>query len=374
MLNSIIIKPAGPDCNLDCTYCFYLEKSDYFNDTKVHRMTLKTLEAIVKQAMQYGSSYFSFAWQGGEPTLMGLPFYKKAVEYQEKYGLGKRVGNGLQTNGILLTNEWAKFLSKYNFLVGISLDGPKHIHDHYRVRKSGNGTWQKVHDNAKKLIAAGVDTNALTVVNDYSAEFPEEIYNFNKELGLNYMQFIPCIETDKGNPNDIASFSVSAEKYGIFLIKLFDLWYSDINNGIASTSVRYFDSIFHNYVGLDAPDCTLAESCGSYLVVEYDGSVYSCDFYVQDDWNLGNVMEGRLDEMFNSDRQIEFGNLKANLPLECKTCEWLKKCQGGCTKDRIKNSQDILSNHFCLSYKMFFQHADSKLKELANQWHINQQR
>ena len=337
-------------------------------------MTLKTLEANVKQTMLHGSSYISYAWQGGEPTLMGLPFFRKAVEYQEKYGLGKRVGNGLQTNGLLINNEWAKFLSKYNFLVGLSLDGPKHIHDHYRVRKNGGGTWQKVYDNAKKLIAAGVDTNALIVVNDYSSDYPEEIYNFNKELGLNYIQFIPCFETDKNNTDSIAPFSVSAEKYGSFLIKLFDLWYADINNGIASTSVRYFDSVFHNYVGLSAPDCTLAEVCGSYLVIEHDGSVYSCDFYVDDDWKLGNIMEGSLDEMFNSERQNEFGNMKADLPVECIQCEWLKKCRGGCTRDRMKDPNGKPSNHYCLSYKMFFQHADDKLKELAKQWLTNQQR
>jgi uncharacterized protein len=374
ILNSILLKPSGPDCNLDCTYCFYLEKSELFPETKIHRMSLKVLEEVIKQVMDQKNISVSFAWQGGEPTLMGLPFFKKAVEYQARYGIGKRVGNGLQTNGILINREWAGFLSDYNFLVGLSLDGPKHIHDHYRLKKNGNGSWQKVYDAAKILLSEGVDTNALIVVNDYSYNFPEEIYHFHKELGLKFMQFIPCVETDAENRNIAAPFSVTAEKYGIFLIKLFDLWFADIENGVESTSVRYFDSVFHNYVGLSAPDCTLSEVCGSYLVIEHNGNVYSCDFFVQDEWKLGNVATGRMAEMLNSERQEEFGNLKANLPEECKTCEWLKKCWGGCTKDRMMDPGDKGSNHFCLSYKMFFEHADEKMTELANQWKKNQGR
>jgi len=181
ILSSLLIKPSGPDCNIDCTYCFYLDKAELFPEEATHRMSLKVLEEIIKQAMQQGPSNISFGWQGGEPTLMGLPFFKKAVEYQEKYGVGKTVGNGLQTNGILLNREWANFLANYNFLVGLSLDGPEHIHDYYRLNKQGNGTWKKVHDKAKMLLDSNVATNALIVVNDYSVNFPEEIYNYHKE-------------------------------------------------------------------------------------------------------------------------------------------------------------------------------------------------
>lgn len=373
ILNSLLIKPSGPDCNLDCTYCFYLDKSELFSETKIHRMPVKVLEEIIKQALQQGPHQISFGWQGGEPTLMGLSFFRKAVEFQEKYGDGKIVGNGFQTNGILLNQEWANFFVKYNFLVGLSLDGPEHIHDHYRLNKKGKGTWKKVSDKAKMLLDSGVDTNALIVVNDYSVNFPEEIYEYHKTLGLNYLQFIPCVEADPSSNGKAASFSVSAEKYGEFLNEIFDLWYSDIHNGIASTSVRYFDSVFHNYVGLEAPECTLAEVCGSYLVVEHNGDVYTCDFFVEDNWKLGNVLTHHLDDILNSPRQTEFGNLKAELPEECKTCEWLKKCRGGCTKDRIRDVSDKGSNHFCLSYKTFFEHADKKLTELATQWKINQE-
>jgi uncharacterized protein len=373
ILSSLLIKPSGPDCNIDCTYCFYLDKAELFPEEKTHRMSLKVLEELIKQAIQQGPSNISFGWQGGEPTLMGLPFFKKAVGYQEKYGVGKTVGNGLQTNGILLNREWANFLANYNFLVGLSLDGPEHIHDHYRINKKGNGTWKKVHDKAKMLLDSNVATNALIVVNDYSVNFPQEIYNYHKELGLNYMQFIPCVETDNTNKYMAASFSVSAEKYGEFLNKIFDLWHADIKDGVAAISVRYFDSVFHRYVGLEAPECTLAQVCGSYLTVEHNGDVFSCDFFVENDWKLGNVKTHRLDEMLNSPHQEKFGNLKADLPEECNTCEWLKKCWGGCTKDRIRDPQDKGSNHFCVSYKMFFEHADKKLTTLAEEWKINQQ-
>jgi len=374
ILNSLLIKPSGPDCNLDCTYCFYLEKADLFPTDKVHRMSLKTLEELTKQAMEQSPPQISFGWQGGEPTLMGLSFFKKAVEFQAKYGAGKIVGNGFQTNGILISKGWANFFIQYNFLVGLSLDGPQHIHDHYRIKKNGKGSWQKVYNNAKLLLDSGVETNALIVVNDYSVNFPEEIYSFHKELGLNYMQFIPCVETDSANQNEAAPYSVSAEKYGEFLNKVFDLWHADIKDGVATTSVRYFDSVFHNYVGLEAPECTLAQVCGSYLTVEHNGDVYSCDFFVENDWKLGNVMTHRLNEMLNSPRQETFGNLKAELPEECNTCEWLKKCWGGCTKDRIRDPQDNGSNHFCISYKMFFEHADVKLNILAEQWKQKQHR
>jgi uncharacterized protein len=252
--------------------------------------------------------------------------------------------------------------------VGLSLDGPEHVHDRYRVNKQGKGTWKKVHDHAKMLLDAGVATNALVVVNDYSVNYPEEIYEYHKALGLNYMQFIPCVETDPANPAQAASYSVSAEQYGTFLTKVFDLWHADIVDGVAATSVRYFDSIFHKYVGLSAPDCTLMKTCGDYVVVEHNGDVYSCDFFVESNWKLGNIMTQRLDEMLNAPRQEEFGAMKALLPEECVSCEWLRKCQGGCTKDRIRDPHDKGSNHFCQSYKMFFAHADEKLQALAEQW------
>jgi uncharacterized protein len=367
-LSSVLVKPAGPDCNMACTYCFYLEKSELFTDTEVHRMNEEILEETVKQVLSQGERDVSFAWQGGEPTLMGLPFFKKAVEFQKIYGRGHSVGNGLQTNGLLLTEEWAEFLAEYRFLVGLSLDGPEHIHNTYRHLRSGKGSWSRVVDKAKLLLDKGVATNALTVVNDRSVDYAEEIYSFHKSLGLNYMQFIPCLELDPYNPSQAAPFSVSPEKYGQFLCKAFDLWLSDFDGDVATTSIRFFDSLFHIYVDLPPPECTLLRECGVYVVIEHNGDVYSCDFFVDPEWRLGNIMEKRLIDMLNSSKQARFGRQKAGLPQECQKCPWLRTCRGGCTKDRLHNPLNKELNFFCTSYKMFFEHAHTHFKKLAEEW------
>ena len=371
-LNSLLIKPAGPDCNLACRYCFYLEKSALFNQSKVHRMSLDILEEMTRQAMDGGGEYMSFGWQGGEPTLMGLDFYQHAVDFQQKYGRGRFVGNGLQTNGILIDAEWAAFLKKYQFLVGLSLDGPEHVHDKYRVMRTGAGTWQKVVDSAKCMLDAGVDVNALTVVNDYSVQFPEEIYQFHKEIGLTHQQYIPCVESDPENPGKAAAFSVSADAYGRFLCKMFDLWLADFVDGEPRTSVRLFDSVFYHYVGMTPPDCTLLPECGVYVVVEHNGDVYSCDFFVEPKWRLGNIADDNLEALLNSEKQRAFGKVKADLHAECRECEWLRYCHGGCPKDRIRDSRDDKLSHFCAAYKTFYAHADDHMTSLAIEWRKKQ--
>jgi uncharacterized protein len=367
-LASVLVKPAGPDCNMACTYCFYLEKSELFPETKVHRMDEDILEETVKQVLSQGEREISFGWQGGEPTLMGLPFFKKAVEFQQKYSSGHSVGNGLQTNGLLITEEWAEFLAEYRFLIGLSLDGSEHIHNKYRCLRNGKGSWSQVVDKAKLLLDKGVATNALTVINDCSVDYPEEIYSFHKSLGLNYMQFIPCLELNPNNTSQTAPFSVSPEKYGKFLCKIFDLWLGDFEGDIATTSIRFFDSLFHIYVDLPPPECTLLRECGVYVVIEHNGDVYACDFFVDPEWRLGNIMENRLIDMLNSSKQTQFGQLKSALPQECTKCPWLRTCRGGCTKNRIHSPSNKELNFFCSSYKMFFEHADRHLKKLALDW------
>jgi uncharacterized protein len=367
-INSILVKPAGPDCNLDCTYCFYLQKSELFPEHNVHRMSEEVLEEMIRQVMTDGDRHITFGWQGGEPTLMGLPFFKQAIEFQNKYGNGQTVGNGLQTNGLLIDRDWTDFLKENHFLVGLSLDGPQHIHDHYRRKKGGQGSWEKVVQASELMVNGGVAVNALTVVNDYSVQYPKEIYEFHKSLGLMHHQYIPCVETDPLNPEKAASYSVSPEDYGNFLCTLFDLWTADFKDGQPATSIRYFDSVFHNYVGMPAPECTLMQECGVYIVVEHNGEVYSCDFFVEPEWKLGNIMSGKTKDMLNSDRQQQFGEMKFELPRKCKECQWLKYCWGGCTKDRIRDPQDKGLSHFCESYLQFFDHADSRMREFADRW------
>jgi uncharacterized protein len=251
------------------------------------------------------------------------------------------------------------------------LDGPGHIHDRYRVRTGAQPTWAEVVDRAKMLLDAGVETNALSVVDDYSVRFPEEIYAFHKSLGLSYMQFIPCVETDPVDPSKCAAFSCGGEAYGDFLIRLFDLWRGDFRGGAPTTFIRTFDSLFFLYVDREPPDCTLLPECGNYLVVEHDGGVYACDFFVEERWKLGNVLESRLAHMLNSARQNEFGRAKALLPAPCRACPWLRLCRGGCSKDRVRDPRDRGLSHFCAGYKKFFAHADPAFKALAAEWTSN---
>ncbi|MCL4482060.1 MAG: anaerobic sulfatase maturase [Bacteroidetes bacterium] len=367
-LNSVLVKPSGPDCNLGCTYCFYLEKEALFPETKTHRMSPEVQEELIRQVMQQSGEAVSIAWQGGEPALMGLDFYKRAIELELKYGHGQSVGNGFQTNGTLLDREWAKFFKKYDWLIGLSLDGPQHIHDHYRFDKGEHPTWEKVESVAKMLLEEGVAVNAMCCITDYSSDYAEELYNYYKGLGLTWMQFIPIVETDKNDPTKAAPFSLSDEKYGRFLIRLFDLWINDFKNGEPTTSVRHFESVFHSYVGLESPECALMKECGPYVIIEHNGNTYSCDFFVEPRHRLGNIRQNKIIEMLNSKKQDEFGKAKTLLPRKCKFCPWNSKCFGGCTKDRIKDPNDQRQPRFCLAYQMFFEHADAKMRQLAERW------
>lgn len=367
-LNSVLVKPSGPDCNLGCTYCFYLDKEELFPETKTHRMSPEIQEELIKQVMQQSGNEVSIAWQGGEPALMGLDFYKRAVELEMKYGHGQSVGNGFQTNGTLLDKEWAKFFKEYDWLIGLSLDGPQHIHDRYRLDKGLQPSWHKVEGVAKMLLGEGVATNVLCCITDYSSQYAEELYHYFKSLGFFWMQFIPIVETDKDDPSKAAPYSVTDEQYGQFLITLFDLWINDFKDGEPTTSIRHFESVFYSYVGFDAPECTLSKECAPYVVVEHNGNVYSCDFFVEPRHRLGNIRHSKITDMLNSKKQDEFGKVKNALPRKCKLCPWYTKCFGGCIKDRIKDPSDHRQPRFCHSYQLFFEHADARLKALAERW------
>jgi uncharacterized protein len=366
-LESVLIKPAGPDCNLACRYCFYLDRAALFSGPAAHRMSPAVLAATIRQVMTQGTAHPAFNWQGGEPTLMGVDFFKQAVELEKQYGRSDHVvGNGLQTNGLLIDDAWCRFLRDAQFLVGLSLDGPDHVHDRYRVARGGGPTWSRVTEALRHLLDHGVAVNALTVVNDHSARFPREIYGFLKENGLAYMQFIPCLE-GLGAASEPTSFSVSPALLGTFWCTLFDCWMDDFCDGRPTTSVRWFDSLFATYVGLPAPECTLLPECGNCLVIEHNGDVFACDFFVADAWRLGNVLDGSLLDMLNSPRQLQFGRLKAELPPACRACRWLPHCRGGCPKERHRGTAAGVS-YFCEAYQMFFAHADDRLRQLAQAW------
>lgn len=316
----------------------------------------------------------TFGWQGGEPTLAGLAFYKKAIELQKQYGQGMRVSNALQTNGVLLDQEWLEFLHEYHFLVGISIDGTQHVHDRYRLSHNGKGTHTLVEKSAQALLATGIEVNALSVVNDYSVQWAAESYNYLKALGFQYLQFIPCVETDQENSRIPASFSVSSEAYGEFLCQIFDLWAADWQGGKPTTSERMMDNMLGIYLGLESSECTFRHACGDYLVVEHNGALYSCDFFVEDAWHLGHLRDEKsLEEILNSRRQEMFGTMKNRLPEKCRRCDYLQLCNGGCTKDRLRDPRDRRLNHFCAAYKQFHSYTHERFKSLAQQYRMQLQ-
>jgi uncharacterized protein len=368
-LTFILVKPSGPDCNLACKYCFYTKKRDYFGNDIIHRMDKETLELLIKKSLNRPHKQISFGWQGGEPTLMGLDFYKDVVELQKKYGSNMVVSNSLQTNGILLDEKWVEFLKEYSFLVGLSIDGPREIHDSYRVDQGGKPTHQKVEKVAKMLLNSGVEVNALSVVTEKSSKNAKLLYNYLKDLGFKFMQFIPIMEMDPNNPKEVADFSVTAHSYGKFLCDLFDVWVNDFVNGKPEISIRLFETFAAIYLGHEALECTFQKECGKYITVEHNGTIYSCDFFVEDTWLLGSLdNEKSLEKILNSRKQTLFGEVKRKLDKRCLKCKWLKFCYGGCPKDRLRNPATKRFNPFCESIKMFFEHADNQFIEIIKQY------
>jgi len=376
MVNSVLIKPAGPDCNLRCNYCFYRQKAAMFDATKgkTHRMSDKVLETLIRDCMQAGIRTFS--WQGGEPTLMGLDFYRRAVELEIRYGPpGATVANALQTNGVLLDAQWARFLAEYRFLVGLSLDGPKRLHDVYRKDASGKGTFDRVMRAAKIMRDAGVEYNVLCLLNDRNVKEPEAVYDFLAQNEIYFMQFVPCVEPgtrradraagQKGSGSiEPAPFSITPEQYGEFLVRVFDRWVEDFPN----VSIRDFDDLLLLELGEMPGTCTTSERCGSYVVVEHNGDVFACDFFVVARWRLGNIMERPLGEIIQSAAVEEFARAKSDLGKTCKKCKFLQKCWGGCQKHRIVLDGKLTDpSYFCKSYKRLFAHAADTMPRLAEQ-------
>ena len=359
---TLLIKPTGPDCNIDCKYCFYSCKTDIFGKGR-HRMSDEILEKLVSSYVPLELPDSNFAWQGGEPTLMGLDFYKKVVELQQKYGKsGQVITNALQTNSILLDDEWCKFLNEYKFLVGISLDGPKKFHDHYRLDFNGKGTWDKVMASIERCKANKVEFNILTLVNAQNVGAPDELFDFFVDLGIDYLQFIPCVETDPAT-GDIADFSITPKQYGDFLCKIFDRWYE---YGPRKISVRLFDSILSYCVMGSHTICTFMPRCNDYIVIEHTGDVFSCDFFVTEQWKLGNICESPIEKLASCKTKRQFSGMKRKIHNKCMLCRHLNMCRGGCMKDRLapNGKYDDIS-YFCETYKQFYDHTMPRFWQLA---------
>jgi len=358
---SLIVKPAGADCNFDCDYCFYLRKSELYPEIKKHRMSVEVLDETIRQAMQSSGREVSFVWQGGEPTLMGLDFFKKVIEFQKKHGEGQIVCNAFQTNGYLLNEDWARFFDKYKFLIGLSIDGEACVHNRFRRTAGGKLTFKKIWRNLELLKRFNVAFNVLAMVNQESMKYPEKTFNFFLRNEITYMQFIPVVEY--GSNGEIADFSVSPSEYGDFLCRIFDLWYND---GHPYTSVRDFDSLLYKEVYGMSTLCIYENRCGQHVVVEHNGDVYACDFFVEPRWKYGNLMETPLPSLVSKEKCKEFENRKMILLPECKDCRWLEYCYGGCLKYRdLIKSEPEEKFYFCESYKVFFPYGIPKIRQLA---------
>jgi len=375
---TLLIKPSGSDCNVDCTYCFYKCRAPQVG-TGRQRMSDEVLERLVKDYMGLRFQLSGFAWQGGEPTLMGLDFYKRAVELQKRYGItGQEVGNSLQTNAILLNDPWCRFLHESRFLLGISIDGPKELHDRYRLDLGGHGTWDRVMQAIERCKEHSVEFNTLTLVNHLTAEHADEIFDFLIEMGVRYLQFIPCVETDP-QTGRIAEFSVSPKQYGDFLCRIFDRWAAF---GPQRLSIRDFDSILSHCISGHHTLCTFDRRCSQYVVIEHTGDVFPCDFFVEPAWRLGNILETPIEQLAVCERKKAFARRKQDIADKCLACRHLAVCRGGCMKDRLAPvpqppsagepkgpppGTEVPHSYFCESYRQFFDYAMPRFMQIAAQ-------
>ena len=375
---NIMIKPVGSLCNLRCRYCYYLDKADIYGG-KEPRMTCEMLETFIREYIAANDvPEVLFNWHGGEPLLMGLDFYRKAIQLQKKYASGKRIRNALQTNATLVTAEWAAFFRENGFLIGVSLDGPKDVHDCYRAGKGGGSTSERVVKGIAELYKAGVDYNIMATVNRKSEGRGLEIYQFLKGAGTRFIQFMPVLEHVKGgrivSPDEegsqIAPWSVSAEGFGRFLCDIFDYW---VRHDVGSVFINQFDSTLAMWCGEQPGTCTFAQTCGGNSVIEHNGDLYPCDHFVYEDYRIGNVLETDLRTLMTSEKQIRFGIDKRNgLPKKCVTCRWYFACHGECPKHRFNrtDSGEPGLNALCDGYSMFFSHVApymERMKQLLSE-------
>jgi len=389
----VMAKPAGSACNLDCTYCFYLSKQNLLGGPGGGHMDDELLEQFVRDYIQsVTTDEVVFSWQGGEPTLLGLEYFEKVVALQKKHAKpGQRIENDLQTNGTLLDEDWARFLREHRFLVGLSIDGPREIHDHYRISKHAAPTFDKVYAAAQTLRKHGVRFNTLTCVNRFNASRPLDVYRFlRRELGSTYLQFIPIVaikgfETsapqswDKerlpvvGSPQAhpdhpeavVTPWSVDPDEYGYFLCKVWDEWRA---RDFGKVLVNFCETLVAQHLGLPSQLCIHSEACGKGVALEHDGDVYSCDHYVYPEHRLGNVRERSLGEMVFDPVQVKFGYAKSEaLPAYCRQCEFLRDCWGECPKNRMLRTPygEPGLNYLCPGLKRFFAHAAPEAGRIA---------
>ena len=379
----VMAKPIDPICNLDCKYCFYLEKENLYPRNTTWSMPEEVLEAYIRQYIEAQSvPVITFAWQGGEPTLLGVDYFRKAVLLEKKYAGGKRIENAFQTNGVLVDDEWGEFLAENGFLVGLSIDGPRELHDKYRVDKGGQPTFDKVMRGLGCLKKHGVEFNTLTVVQRDNSYHPLEVYRFLKEVGSGFMQFIPIVERIAESPADgltligpgyatraqVSAWSVEPVQYGRFLNSIFDEW---VRHDVGRHYVQIFDVALQSWLGMQPSLCVFRETCGSAMAIEHNGDLYSCDHYVYPENRLGNIRENPLGVLVNSAQQRRFGlDKRDTLPEYCRACEVRFACNGECPKHRFVRTPDGEEglNYLCAGYKIFFKHIDPYMRFMAEEF------
>ena len=386
----VLIKPTGAICNLDCKYCFFLSKEMLYPGSRF-RMAEDLLATYLKQLLEgHRAREVDVAWQGGEPTLIGLDFFKRSVDLVNRLKRpDQNIQYTIQTNGTLLDDNWCAFFKQNNFLVGLSVDGPKHLHDVYRVNKGGAGSFDQVMRGLEFLKKHKVDFNILCTVHAANQHCPLEIYRFFRdELGAQFIQFIPIIERTSASTLPMANIgwserpggdrplytnagnlvterSVDAQSYGSFLIAIFDEW---VKTDVGKIYVQHFDSALANWVGIPGAVCIFSETCGQAVALEHNGDLYSCDHFVEPKYKLGNIRETHLIQLLASPQQIKFGqDKKATLPRYCRECEVRFACHGECPKNRFIKTPDGEDglNYLCAAYKAFFHHIDGTMKIMA---------
>ncbi len=362
---SVLMKPSSGMCNMKCDYCFYCDETQKRIQEFYGFMSEQTLKNVIRKTMLRAEGAVSYAFQGGEPTLRGIDFFEKVIEFEKQYNKhGIRVNNALQTNGYLIDEKWCKFLKKNQFLVGLSVDGTKEIHDAHRHSKSGEPTFDKICHAAELMEKYGVEYNILTVVNRKVADHITEIYEFYKKQGWNYQQYIACLDP-LGEAHGKNKYALEPKQYGTFLVGLFSLWYADWKKG-RQPYIRQFENYIGILLGYQPEACDQRGICGIQNVVEADGSVYPCDFYMLDDYRLGNFNENQMEEINTRRKEIGFLERSLKLTDECKNCRYYRVCRGGCQRNRdLDTESGLYTNYFCESYQMFFEKCLPMLQEIA---------
>jgi len=363
----LLAKPRGAICNLDCKYCFYLSKEQLYEGS-TFRMTDEMLERYIRQLIESHSvPEVTVAWQGGEPTLMGLDFFRQSIVYEKEYARpGMQIQNTIQTNGTLINDEWAAFFKENNFLVGLSIDGPREMHDYYRVDRQGAPTFDKVMRGLYFLQKYGVEWNALTTIHHANADHPVEVYRFLRdECKAKFIQLIPIVERLTPVSHTVNDRSVTAEQYGKFLVGVFEEW---VRHDVAEVYVQMFDVALANWYGEPSGLCVHSETCGTALAIEHNGDLYSCDHFVTPEYRLGNIQQKHMIELVGSDQQLKFGRDKLDtLPKYCRECEVRFACHGGCPKDRFISAPDGEPglNYLCAGYKIFVNHINKPMQTMS---------